>query len=71
MKEPMNFRKCDTKDCELPATHWLVWTEPQYCCLMHAQGLLNVAAAIDFPTPRATLRRVTRDEMFMKSGGDE
>lgn len=65
MSDETGFRKCGQKDCEFPATHWLVWTEPQYCCLIHAQSLLNVADAIGFPTPAATLRKLAPAEMFV------
>lgn len=59
------FRKCDDKDCQLPATHYMVWTSPQYYCLVHLAGFLAVAHAIGYPTPATTVRALTIDEMVI------
>ncbi len=58
------FRKCDDKDCEMPATHYMVWTSPQYYCLVHLAGFLAVADAIGYPTPATTVRQLTITEMM-------
>jgi hypothetical protein len=74
MSEPI-YRKCDAKDCDLPATHWLVWTKPQVYCRIHAQGMVNVGNAMGYPTPASTVRPLWLDEMIVgeegKSGTDE
>lgn len=62
------FRKCDEKTCELPATHWMVWTQPQVYCLIHLQAMLNVANAISYPTPATTVRKLTVGEMIVEEG---
>lgn len=60
-------RLCDNKDCELIATHTLVWTEQQYYCLIHGNQALGVADAMGFPTPFNTFRAMTPDEMMPES----
>ena len=60
-------RLCDQEGCELTATHWLVWTEPQCYCSIHAQKMLQVGAAIGIPTPASTIRLMTPDEMYPES----
>lgn len=57
-------RLCDHNDCELPATHTLVWTKQQYYCIVHAQQALNVAQMMGFPTAGNTARLMTPDEML-------
>lgn len=55
---------CNQKDCDMPATHTYVWTGKQiYSCMIHAQKALNIAEAMGFPTPAATMRPMTIDEM--------
>lgn len=64
-----SFRPCDQKDCPYPATHYLVWTKPQYYCLIHAQKMLNIGEAMGHPTPAATIRQLTIDEMLIDEDG--
>lgn len=64
-KAPNGTRLCDTKDCELPATHFLVWAGPMYCCIIHANGLLNLGEVMGFPTPSLTVRPLSPDEMYV------
>lgn len=65
------FRKCDEKTCEFPATHWMVWTKPQFYCLIHLNAMLNVANAIGYPTPATTVRALTIDEMITEETDNE
>jgi hypothetical protein len=58
------YRKCDEATCEFPATYYVVWTKPRYYCPIHLQKVLAVADAMGFPTPAATVRRLTIDEML-------
>lgn len=58
------YRKCDQDGCEFPAVFYLVWIRPQYYCLEHANKMLQVGEAMGHPTPRATLRKLTIDEML-------
>lgn len=62
-------RLCDQHDCELIATHTLVWTKPRCYCLAHTEMAIRVAEAMGFPTPKATLRPMTVEEMLPE--GDE
>lgn len=55
---------CDQKGCEFPATFTLVWTKHQCYCAIHTQTVLGVAEAMGFPTPAATVRPMTADEMM-------
>lgn len=61
----MNVRKCDDVDCEFPATHYMVWTAPQYYCLIHINGWLKVADAMSYPIPASTVRKLRIDEMIL------
>lgn len=75
MDEMNGFRKCSHEGCESPATHYYVWTEPQYACMIHLNAALTVAEAMGFPTPQRTARRLTIDEMIVdeaaeSEGGD-
>jgi hypothetical protein len=58
-----HVRLCDQEGCELPATHTYVWDRQLVACRIHAQGVLNIANAMGFPTPAATMRLMTIDEM--------
>jgi len=58
-------RLCDSKDCEFIATHTLVWTKQQYYCMVCANGMLNIGAAMGFPTPASTIRPMTPDEYYV------
>ncbi len=57
-------RLCDSKDCEMIATHWLVWTEPRCYCAPCAQQIIGVGRVMGFSTPAATVRPMTSDEMM-------
>ncbi len=59
---------CDVVNCDLPATHTLVWTRQENCCAIHAQYTLRVADAMGFPTPANTVRELSADEMIKESG---
>lgn len=65
------FRKCDSKDCEFPATHWLVWTEPTYKCLACAKKLVMLGEVMGLPTPKHTIRPLTIDEMITEETDNE
>ena len=66
----MHLRKCDSKECENPATHWLVWTEPTFFCQNCAEKMLAVGRAIGVDTAEHTLRRLTNQEMLLEDETD-
>jgi hypothetical protein len=66
----MHLRKCDSKECENPATHWLVWTGPQFYCQDCAEKMLGVADAMGFPTPASTVRPLNTTEMLLTDETD-
>lgn len=57
-------RLCDTGKCEFIATHYLVWTKPQCYCLSCAEKMLGIGEFMGHPTPAATFRPMTLDEMM-------
>lgn len=58
-------RLCESNDCDMPATHSIVWTEDrQYHCLIHINQILNIGAAMGFNTPAHTVRPMTFEEML-------
>lgn len=66
----MHLRICDSSTCENPATHWLVWTKPQFYCEDCAQRMLNVGSAIGHESPATTIRPLTDVEMFLSDETD-
>ena len=58
-------RLCDQNGCEFIATHTLVWAKHQCYCLFHTQHVLGLADFMGFPTPAATVRTMTPDEMYV------
>jgi len=58
------MRLCDQTDCELIATHTLVWTDHKYYCMIHTNKAIGIADYMGFPTPRNTVRKMTIDEMM-------
>ena len=58
-------RLCDNKNCDLIATHTLVWTGHQYYCAIHAQQALGLANHMGFPTPANTVRTLEPDEIYV------
>lgn len=56
--------QCQDKSCELPATHHLVWHEPTFYCLPHAQKMLMVARVMAYTPAMSTFRQMTPDEML-------
>lgn len=67
----MHLRKCDSKTCELPATHWLVWTKPQFYCSGCADKMILVGAAIGIETAATTVRPMTAEEFLVPDETDE
>lgn len=65
MSEP-KVRRCDQEGCQLPALFYCVWTKSQYYCFIHMQRVLNVADAMGFPTPAATMRNLEINEMVVR-----
>lgn len=61
----MHLRKCDSKTCELPATHWLVWLKPQFYCEACANQMIAVGEAIGHNTPTTTIRPMYPEEFLI------
>lgn len=61
-------RICDNVDCDMPATHTLVWNEQMCYCIIHANQALNIADAMGFNAPMLSLRMMTFDEMCPSVG---
>lgn len=66
----MHLRKCDSNQCENPATHWLVWTKPQFMCEDCARKMITIGRAIGIETPQTTLRLLSPEEMFVSDEND-
>lgn len=49
---------CAQDGCGKRADYELVWTSKQFYCEEHTHVVINVADAMGFPTPRATLERI-------------
>ncbi len=60
------LRKCDQDECEITATHTLVWTKHQYYCPIHVNTALGIANAMGFPTPANTVRKLEPLEMILE-----
>lgn len=59
-------RKCHAEDCDLPATHHVMWFDgPVYYCWQHADRMVRVGDAVGLGAARSSLRRMTPDEMMV------
>lgn len=66
----MHLRKCDSTTCENPATHWLVWTKPQFYCAACARKMVAVGQAIGVETPATTVRPLMPEEILLPDETD-
>lgn len=57
-------RLCDNVDCDLVATHTLVFNQTMCYCIIHANQALTIADAMGYPTPALTVREMTLEEMM-------
>lgn len=59
------FVKCHAKECPLPATHAVPWTDGEnFYCVIHAQKMIDVGNVMGFETPGKLARQMTDDEML-------
>ncbi|MAU11144.1 MAG: hypothetical protein CL607_15095 [Anaerolineaceae bacterium] len=64
-------RKCHAEDCDLPATHHVMWVDgPLYYCQRHADKMVRVGAAVGLGAARTSLRWMTPDEMMVDLGAE-
>lgn len=67
----LTTRMCDQNGCDLPASYYLVFQKPLYCCGFHTAQLVGTGDAMGYNTPRLTKRPLETHEKLVISVEDE